>query len=104
MHGRGIPRDDRVSDNDEGEMEPPRKVLKVHNHDDNASVLRRSARNKGKVTNYANDGENVIAAARTLPQVVSARTRRMGMKDSPRDVMMRKHDPYGFPSRVSIAF
>ncbi len=90
---RGVPREEPASDDGENTDEPPKKAAKVQREDGNVEGLRRSARNRGKETNYANDGENASAVARALPQAVSASARRAGMVGAPREVMIRKHDP-----------
>lgn len=90
---RGVPREEPTSDGGENADEPPKKAAKVQREDGNVEGLRRSARNRGKETNYADNGENATAAARSLPQVVSANARRAGMMGAPREVMIRKHDP-----------
>ena len=90
---RGLPREEPPSDSGDNTGEPPRKAAKVQREDGNMEGLRRSARNRGKETNYADNGENASATARSRPQVVSASARRAGMMGAPREVMIRKHDP-----------
>ncbi|PIL31988.1 hypothetical protein GSI_06692 [Ganoderma sinense ZZ0214-1] len=99
---RGVPREEPTSDGRENADEPPKKAAKIQREDGNAEGLRRSARNRGKDTNYADNGENATAAARALPQVVSASARRSGMMGAPREAMNRKHDPKTYGSIPDI--
>ncbi|KAM5535441.1 hypothetical protein V8D89_010963 [Ganoderma adspersum] len=101
---RGVPREEPTIDGGENSDEPPKKAAKVQREDGNVEGLRRSARNRGKETNYADNGENATAAARSLPQVVSASARRAGMMGAPREVVIRKHDPktYGSIPDISV--
>lgn len=102
---RGVSREKSTSDGEENADEPPKKAAKVQREDGKVEGLRRSARNRGKETNYNDNGENATAVARALPQVVSASVLRASMMGVPREVMIRKHDPYvlyskGFIQRV----
>lgn len=89
---RGVPREEPTSDSENEGSERPAKLKRVETDDGNVLSVRRSARNKGKTTNYNEDGDSSAAAVRALPRVVSAKAR-AGMQGAPRETMIRKHDP-----------
>ena len=88
---RGVPREEPTSDSENEGSERPAKLKRVETDDGNVWSVRRSARNKGKTTNYE-DGDSSAAAVRALPRVISAKAR-AGMQGAPRETMIRKHDP-----------
>ncbi|KAI0365226.1 hypothetical protein BV20DRAFT_954754 [Pilatotrama ljubarskyi] len=81
--------DGPASDTDD---DRPKKLAKIDT-EDGAVGLRRSSRNKGKTLNYNEDAQNLAAAARALPRVISASAERADMQGAPRDSMRRTQDP-----------
>ncbi len=86
---RGAPREEPPSDGTEETIERPAKLSKVEYGD---GTVRRSARNRGKTTNYNDEGDSLAAGARALPRIISAKAR-AGMQGAPREIMIRKYDP-----------
>ncbi|TFK89773.1 hypothetical protein K466DRAFT_574615 [Polyporus arcularius HHB13444] len=86
---RGAPREEPPNGGTEETIERPAKLSKVEDGD---GTVRRSARNRGKTTNYNDEGDSLAAGARALPRILSAKAR-AGMQGAPREIMIRKYDP-----------